>query len=474
MKNGAFRLSILFYKKGRREFVLFFLSQFLLFSIAQGQSITLSQALEQGVQNYPFLKSKQAEIKSAERRVQSGKVEYLPTLILQDQYTYSTNNSLNGSFFPNEGTSISTSGGIRPENIYKGTTGSFASAVIEWRAITFGRVKANVEVAEADLKRSQTDYENEIFQHQIRLIDAYLLLLINQKLVEVQRSNVERAQTFKRVVDSGVQSGMRAGVDSSLATAEAIRARLLLLESQQREQVQRLRLSELLGQVQDILQVDSMRFYASLPQTNLLSDSISPKNPVLTFFQSQINLSSARSVAVQRSMLPSVSFVGAGWARGSGVSNVGDATNPSFSQGLGYQASNYLLGVVARWNVTNMLRVKQDYKSEQFQIDRFRQLYNDQQLRINRQNQEAETQLMMGLEQARQAPIQLRAAQQAYNQAKARYQSGLTDLPTLLQSFVTLNRAEIDGYVATSNVWRYLLLKAAAEGDLSLFMNQVK
>ena len=80
----------------------------------------------------------------------------------------------------------------------------------------------------------------------------------------------------------------------------------------------------------------------------------------------------------------------------------------------------------------------------------------------------------MALEQARQAPIQLQAAKQAYNQANSRYQSGLTDLPTLLQSVVTLNRAEVDGYVAISNVWRYLLLKAAAEGDLSLFMNQVK
>jgi len=313
-----------------------------------------------------------------------------------------------------------------------------------------------------------------LFQHKIRLIDAYLVLLINQKLVEVQRSNVERAQTFKRVVDAGVQSGMRAGVDSSLATAEAVRAHLLLLESQQREQVQRLRLSELLGQVQENLRVDSMDFYTSLPQTNFLSDSVSPKNPLLTFFQSQIDFSSARSLAIQRSMLPSISLGGAGWARGSGVSNVGDATQPSFSQGLGYQVSNYLVGVVARWNVTNAIRIKHDYKSEQFQVDRFRHLYNDQHLRIHRQNQEAETQLMMGLEQARQAPIQLRAAQQAYNQAKARYQSGLTDLPTLLQSFVTLNRAEIDGYVATSNVWRYLLLKAAAEGDLSLFMNQVK
>ncbi len=147
-------------------------------------------------------------------------------------------------------------------------------------------------------------------------------------------------------------------------------------------------------------------------------------------------------------------------------------TNPA--AGLGYQVSNYLVGVVARWNLTSILRVRQDYRSEQYQVERFQQLFNEQRLRINRQYQEAETQYQVALEQARQAPVQLRAARQAYNQARNRYQNGLSDLPTLLQSVVTLNRAEVDGYVATSNVWRYLLLKAAADGDLSLFMNQLK
>lgn len=441
---------------------------------AQGQTMTLNQVVDQSVRQFPFLKAKQAEVSSAERRIKASRIELLPSLIVQDQYTYATTNSLNGSFFPNEGTAISTSGGVRPTAISQASFGSFTSAVIEWRAINFGRIKANIAVAEADLQRSRVDYENEIFQHQVRTIDAYLLLLINQKLVQIQRSNLERAQTFKRVVDAGVRSGMRAGVDSSLATAEAVRARLLLLSSQQQEQVQRLRLSELAGQLQPHLQVDSMRFYTNLPNGTFLSDSISPKNPTLRLFQSQINLSAARSLATQRSGMPTISLVGVGNARGSGFSNQGDIFLSNQTNGLGYQVGNYLVGVVARWNLTNILRVRQDYRADQFLVERSRQLFNTQRLQITRQYQEAETQYQVALEQARQAPVQLQAARQAYNQANSRYQSGLTDLPTLLQSVVTLNRAEVDGYVATSNVWRYLLLKAAAEGDLSLFMNQVK
>ncbi|ADB36526.1 outer membrane efflux protein [Spirosoma linguale DSM 74] len=440
---------------------------------SSGQSLNLSQVVEQSVRQYPFLKAKQAEINSAQRRVQASQTELLPSLILQDQYTYATSNSLNNSFFPNEGTAISTSGGVRPMAISQASFGSYTSATIEWRAITFGRIKANVGVAKADLQRTEVDYENEIFQHQVRTIDAYLLLLINQKLVQIQRSNLDRAETFKRVVDAGVRSGMRAGVDSSLATAEAVRARLLLLSSQQQEQVQRLRLSELAGQLQNNMRVDSMRFYTSLPNAAFLPDSISPKNPTLRLFESQINLSAARSLATQRSGMPVISLVGAGNARGSGFSNQGDIFQTNQLNGLGYQVGNYLVGVVARWNLTNILRVRQDYRADLFQVERSRQLLNTQRLQINRQYQEADTQYQVALEQARQAPVQLRAARQAYNQAKSRYESGLTDLPTLLQSVLTLNRAEVDGYVAVSNVWRFLLLKAAADGDLSLFMNQI-
>ncbi|WP_460972547.1 TolC family protein [Spirosoma migulaei] len=479
MKHALFhcsrqRFSSRFAYRTRTGCLLMLVTSLLTFQ-ASGQSLTLNQVVEQSVRQYPFLKSKQAEVSSAERRLQASRTELLPTVILQDQYNYATSNSLNNSFFPNEGTNISTSGGVRANAISQASFGSYTSASIEWRAITFGRIKANLGVAKADLQRSQVDYENEIFQHQVRTIDAYLLLLINQKLVQIQRSNLDRAQTFKRVVDAGVRSGMRAGVDSSLATAEAVRARLLLLSSQQQEQVQRLRLSELAGQLQPTMRVDSMRFYTALPNGAFLSDSLSPKNPTLQLFQSQINLSAARSLATQRSGMPVISLVGVGNARGSGFSNQqGDIFQTNQLNGLGYQVGNYLFGVVARWNLTNMLRTRQDYQADQFQVERSRQLFNTQRLQITRQYQEADTQYQVALEQARQAPIQLQAARQAYNQARSRYESGLTDLVTLLQTVVTLNRAEVDGYVAVSNVWRFLLLKAAAEGDLSLFMNQVK
>ncbi|WP_082489391.1 TolC family protein [Dyadobacter sp. Leaf189] len=436
------------------------------------QQVRLQDLLEESKQNFPFLRSKQAEIRSAENRIKSVKTGYLPALIVQHQYTFATDNSVAGAFLPNEGSAISPSGGIRPENIYTGTFGSFTTALVDWRVFNFGKIKAEVNAAKADLSRTQADYENELFQHQVRVIDSYLVLLINQKLVEAQRQNLQRATVFKNVTDAAVIAGMRPGVDSSLAAAEFAKARLLLLESQRSEKSQRLRLSELTGELRDSIQVDSMGFYSKLPVTEG-AETAFLNNPALRFSQAQLGASVARSLAVKRSFLPSVSLTGAGWARGSGISNQDDSYHTSFASGTNYQVYNYLFGISTRWNLTNILKVRNDYKTEQFQVERFKEIYQTQKLQLDRQSREAEIQLQLSMEQARLTPVQLNAAQRAFNQAEARYQSGLTDLFTLAQSVNALNRAEVDKFVTNGNVWRSLLMKAAAAGDLGLFLKQI-
>lgn len=439
---------------------------------ANAQQIKLHEALEQGKGNFPFLKAKQAEIRGAESRIKSVKTDYLPAFIVQDQYTYATSNSVAGAFLPNEGSALSPSGGIRPENIYTPTFGSFTTAMVDWKIFNFGKVNANVKAAKADLARSQADYENELFQHQVKIIDAYLLLLINQKLVDAQRQNLERATVFKRVTDAAVTSGMRPGVDSSLAAAEYAKAQLLLLESQRSEKAQRLRFSELTGELHDSVQVDTMGFYSQLPVAPGETASFL-KNPALRFSQAQIDASIARSLAVKRSFLPSVSLVGAGWGRGSGVSNKDDSFRTDFGSGVKYQVYNYLVGVSTRWNLTSIFKVRNDYHAEQFQVERFKSLYKSQQLQLDRQARESEMQFQLSLAQARLTPVQLAAARTAFNQAEARYQSGLTDLFTLAQSVNALNRAEVDKFVTNGNAWRSLLLKAAAAGDLDIFLSQI-
>ncbi|MEJ1239482.1 TolC family protein [Chryseolinea sp. T2] len=440
--------------------------------VLHAQRFDLPTLLEQSRSNYPLLKARQLDVESAEQDVLTSKSDYIPRLAVQHQYSYGTSNSVAGSFYPNPAV-ISPSGGIRAENTYVATWGSFTSTLMEWNIFNFGKVSANVSAAKAGLASTQAAYENELFQHQVRVTDAYLLTLITERLTRIQESNLQRARRFKEVVAASVRSGLRAGVDSSLANAEYTKAEMLLLETKRNAQSQLLQLMELSGTIGTTLeQPDSMRFFSALP---LLPDTSSASvNPILELYDARMRQSVARSTAIRRSYLPSISLVGAAWARGSGVSPADDTFQTSFHDGTEYKVYNYLFGASTRWNLTDIIPISHRYRSERYHSVRDREQYNEQVLKLQRQRKESQIHYSLMTEQASRAPIQLAAAQRAYRQASARYSSGLTDLPTMLQSMVTLSRAEADMAIAYSNTWRGLLAIAAAKGDLNIFLNAIQ
>jgi len=437
-----------------------------------GQSYNLQQVLEAGRVNYPSIKARAADVRGSLAEAKAASLDYLPRISAQHQYTYGTSNSMAGSFYPNAAV-ISPAGGIRPENINVATWGSYSSVLLEWNVFNFGKVSGTAKAARSVAGSNQAAYENELFQHQVRIADAYLLTLMTKKLAAIQQTNMERARVFREVVSAGVRSGLRAGVDSSLASAEYSRTKLLRLDAERNYRSQQLKLLEVAGIVeQTSINIDSAIFLTSIPAYS--RQEFNPvANPLLNLYRKRVEATQARSIAIRRSFLPSITLVGAAWARGSGVYN-DDTFHTDFSSGTKYQVNNYLVGGALRWTITDFAAVHQRYRAEQHRVVRDQELYNEQSLQLQRQLKDADMQYNVPLEQARMAPVQLAAAQQAYRQADARYRSGLTDLPTLLQTLFTLNRAEADFAIAYINVWRSLLAVAAAKGDFSIFMNSLQ
>ncbi len=436
---------------------------------------TLNEAIEIAQSNYPAIKANEAVVRASDEEKDAVVNRYIPRVSLQHQYTYGTSNSVTGAFYPNAGTVLSPSGGIRPENIYQGTFGSYTSGLLEWDVINFGKISEEVKEAELNTTVAKASLQNEIFQHGIRVADSYLQLLINEKLTSIQKENVTRALEFKKSVDAGVIAGIRPGVDSSLAQAEYVKARLMLIEGERNEQTQRNRLIQLLGLRADteFVYADSMIFLGSLPVLASADTSHLPAHPLLGVHEARTNQSLQKSHVIRRSFLPSISLTAAAWGRGSGISNTDESYRTDFSSGTTYQVYNYMFGISTRWIITDFVSTHNRFKSQQFITQQQQSLYEEQVLELERQNRDAATQFRYMKEEAGFAPVQLTAARHAYNQARARYESGLTDLPTYLQAMLSLSRAEADLTITFSNTWRALLMMAAANGDFQLFLGQL-
>lgn len=438
----------------------------------QGKIIMLPYLLQKVSKDYPTIKAKEASVKAASYRLQSAQKDYLPELIVADQYQYSTNNGLVGSYFSNEGTAISTSGGVRDKNIYTPVFGSFTTLMANWHAFNFGKVKQSVQFAKSQVDVAKADYNNEVFQLQVRATDAYLLLALSEKLVSVQKANLERSLTFQKYVQSRSLAGLLPGVDSSAANAEVAKARLAVLQSLQLVEQQKIQLSLLSNITSDSLNIDTTTFLNTVPLA--LSDGTSINNhPAIQLYNAMVQRGVDRSLVIKKSALPTINILGIGWARGSGIDRSSQKYSSDAMDGLPYQTYNYMAAVAFKWNVFSLAKARDEYRAAQQDVEDYRYQLQEQTLSVQKQMQDANLQYQYTVQQTQLAPIQYKAALEAYNSSNARYQAGLAPLTELIQAYTVLNRASVDVTVANNNVWRALLQKAASSGIIADFINQV-
>jgi outer membrane protein TolC len=325
---------------------------------------------------------------------------------------------------------------------------------------------------------AEADYQNEVFQQQVKVGDAYMLSLISNDMLKSQHANLARVKSLLDVTLAYTSSGLRPGVDSSLVKAEYSKATLQYLEARRLAQEQSVYLKELMGIKSEFpLELDTIIYQVKQPQPFEVSNDYA-NNPRLIYFKSIVEASQAKIKAIRRSEYPSISFLGSGWARGSGISNqlLSDGSfqyNKSFSSGVGFRAYDWMLGISTIWNFTSLFRTGNQAKAQKQIAVMSQERYNEETLRVESELQRAKLRYSAALEVARQAPIQLKAAQDAYGQAKSRYESGLTSIVELTQTFALLNRAEVDASMAKGNVWRAVILYAAASGNLSVFTNNL-
>ncbi|GAB3249751.1 efflux transporter outer membrane subunit [Larkinella harenae] len=441
--------------------------------------LTLPQALEMARANYPSLRGKLAGIRSAEANAQQVRMIARPQVGLQAQALNGTSNQVRGPYVSNGGLALPISGSIKTNGFTNETLWtSGASMVIDWEAITFGRLQAQRQQARVAVEGAQADYEGELFTHQLRVCDAYLLALSASKDIALQQANLQRAETLQRVASSNTVAGLRSGIDSAIATAEVHRARTQVLESQRVAQQQAIRLYELIGQPQMTTELDTMDFYTKVPEFPNQPVATPVLHPQLRSFQKQIELGETTAKLIKMSALPSVSVLGSLWGRGSGMKEMPEAdgsfeTNSSIGAGLPLRAFNYLVGVTAIWRPTDLLRNKYALAAQKDRINTLRATYEQQNLSLQADVRNARVQLELAQATARQIAPQLSAAQLAFAQAQSRYEAGLDTVLTLTQVINLLSRAEADQALAITNLWRSLLLQAATGGDLERFIQHL-
>lgn len=461
-------------KKKVKNFNLLFVTKVaVLFSFVIGgvrplvaQQNQLTELLQLAEKNYPSLKSKNLQVQAAAKGVAAIKTTLAPSLEAAYNVNYATYNNITGMAYPQF--LIPISGPPSSDNTYSGVFGSSASLLLNWQPITFGQRSSQIELANKGLQYAKAGSENELFQHKIKVIDAYLGVLMSMELVKVFKKNMIRTEANLQMVKELVISGVRPGVDTALLKTECSKAKVELLNAQKYKEQTHIYLSQLLGAESNIVISDSLAF-SKLP-LQVSSAEIS-KHPLVTLANSSIEISLARKKTLARTMLPTLGIWGTTYARGSGIAynNVVNAND-----GLQFQRFNYGVGVQLSVPLLQFARIRPQLQQQSYLIQANQEMEKETELQLKKQNQMADTTLATAFAVVKESPLFLESARFSYNAVQARYQSGLSNYSDFVQAQYSLLKAETDDKIANIGVWKAVLNKAAVAGDLNIFINQAK
>lgn len=436
-----------------------------LLAFLPGRSQTLSELLQLAETNFPSIKAKTFEVLASQEHVSSVKNSALPSLDAAYQVNYATFNNITGMASPQFFVPIS--GPPSTSNVYDGVFGSAASLLLTWDAITFGQRSAHIDVAKAKLQVAETDARYEIFRHKVQIIQTYLDLLLAAELLKVYEKNLDRSKQRTAEIETLTRTGLRPGVDTTLFKAEESRAKIELLNYQKYLETQRLAFAELLGSESVSYDHDSL-FFKTFPSIPV--DTASSDHPLIALSEAKVAVSGKQKKSIQRTLYPKLSLWGTTYARGSGI-NYDEFVNAE--DGLSFSRYNYGVGLQLSIPLLRFIDLKAQLGQQNSLLNAARERLNLARLQLGTQRSMAVIAVKNAIDVGRESPLFYHAAKFSYDALLSRYRAGLANYADLIQAQYNLLKAEGDLKKSCIEAWKALLYKAAAEGDLRLFLNQV-
>jgi outer membrane protein len=428
--------------------------------------LTLSQAVEGALRNYPSVRISQEQINSAAAGIQLARTAYLPRIDMLAQANRATRNNVFGLLLP-QGTIPSMSGPVLGTNNFGTAWGSAIGALVTWEPFDFGLRKASVTAATAARAQQEAVLKRTQFEVTVGAADAYVTLIAAQETVRAAQAGVDRAEVLSRTIGALVDSQLRPGADASRAQAELAAARTQLFQAQQAVDVSRANLSQFVGLEPAQITVAAPKLL-QLPPQPVVAPLDTAANPLSVEQNAVVDQLKAQLRILQRSYFPRFYLQGAAYARGTGAEVNG--TNLGGLNGLAPTTQNYALGLTVTFPVMDRasIRAREAEQSATVRAEtaRYQQIATDLKARWN----VAVATLGGARNVAANTPVQVAAARAASEQATARYRSGLGNIDAVAEAQRLLAQAEIDDALARLGVWRALLGIATAAGDLQPFL----
>lgn len=434
-----------------------------------GGPLTLNEAIQLALKNYPAIKESRARAQAAEEGVGVARTAYLPRLDMMWQENRGTTNNVFGLLFPQSTLFSMTGPVLGTRSLDNSVWGSAGAMLLSWEAVDFGQRKAGVDVALAQTSLAKNQAALTELDVASAAADAFLTVLAADESVRAARANVDRLQIFSNTVRTLVQNQLRPGADQSRAEAELAVANNQLSQAVQIADIARASLADAVGAAGGSFEPAAGALTA-IPQVTIEPADLKT-HPAARAGQAAIDVVRGRERTLDRAYYPHITLESIFAGRGTGAEAPGV---PSFGNGLWLQVPNWAVGASVTFSALDFFSINarkrveaQNEVAESAHYDRTIQA-------LTTQDMKARALIKAATEIARNTPAERQAATAGESQARARYQNGLATVVEVAEAQRLLAQAEADDAVARLGVWRALLAAAQAHGDLTPFLDRIK
>lgn len=427
--------------------------------------ITIAQAVDSAVRNYPSIRVTQEQMNAAAAGIRLAQTAYLPRVDTLAQINRATRNTFYGLLLPQ---------GVIPgvDGIPANNTGSVwdsgVGILVSWQPFDFGLRAANVAAAAAGRERAQATVARTQYDVSVAAADAFLTVIAAQQTAEAARASVASWQVLLTSTHALVAAQLRPGADESRVQAELALARTQVAQAEQAIDVARATLSQFAGIPPSQLNLSAGKLMNNLPPERAeppLQASANPaateQNAVTAQLQSQLK-------ALDRTYYPQFSAQGLAAVRGTGM--LTDGVRPGGANGLAPTTQNYGVGLTVTFPVMDKFALQEQEAEQTASIRASQAQYSVITTTMQAQFDTALAMLAGARRVAADTPVEVSSARAALRQATARYQAGLAPIDDVAQAQRLVAQAEIDDALARLNVWRARLQIETARGNIQPFL----
>ena len=397
-----------------------------------------------------------------------AKTAYLPEVNLHFELNRATRNNVFGLILPNR-VIPAISGPALEDPSISSTWGSAAGLLFSWEPFDFGLRKANTELAQRVRRKAQAGVTAAEYEISLAVTEEFLSVLAARQAVLAAQANVDRMEKFSEFVGALVKSTLRPGADESRATVELTRARVELTAAASKEKEAKVALAEWMGWGGHRVDARSGRLLQEPPAPHSSGSGVD-RHPWVAVSNAGIDVVRARKRSIEKSHRPRFELLSAVYGRGTGANL--DGTFQGGVHGLAPSTGNWAVGFSVNFPIfeykKNRLQREMEGHNESREVAHLQSLMQ----RLKAQVEKAQVQLEAAREIASQTPKGLESARVLELQSRTRYEVGLATVLEVAEAQRLLRQAETDDALAKLGIWRALFSLAAAEGDMTVLLNQ--